>query len=60
MLQRLLTRRAREDDAARRFVWAIRESGFTWDTPTGYTGLADRTDTVAMPRIVLAGTVTDR
>jgi hypothetical protein len=31
----------------------MRESAFTWDVPTQFSGLAERTDTATLPRIVL-------
>jgi hypothetical protein len=54
---RSLRRGAAEDTRVARHVEAIRLSAYTWDTPTTYTGLSERTDTVTFPRIVLAGTV---
>lgn len=55
---RSLRRDAVEDARVTRHLEAIRLSAYTWDAPTGWTGLSERTDTASFPAIVLAGTVT--
>lgn len=54
---RSLRRGAAEDAATDRFLEAVRLSAHSWDHPTAFRGLSDRTDTASFPRIVLAGTV---
>jgi hypothetical protein len=50
---RSLRRGAAEDQRVTQHVWAMRESAFTWDVPTQFSGLAERTDTATLPRIDL-------
>jgi hypothetical protein len=56
-LTKMLRRRHAEQQRVDVFLAAIAQSAYTWDQPTQYRGLAERTDTVQFPRIVLQGTV---